>query len=174
MTEQLSPLTRRIVAIGLLVLVLLILVQWVVVPIIQTIGDQRDDLATLRNRHARLVATAKRLLPDASTMPPGLAIGATDSTAAGHRLQALLAGSASIAHVALSPGNITALPGTAHLVGAEIVVGGTEAEVTRFVSLVEHGSPALRFRHWRLSPREGASDAVQFSGQVIAAWEPLS
>lgn len=173
MIDQMSPLTRRIVAGGLLILLLLVALQLIVLPLMGALGDQRTELTELGARHARLSATSKRLLPDASAMPPGLAITAPDPAHAGGRLQALLVGSASIAGVKLNQTPPHPLAGQPRLIGSEIVVTGPEAGVTSFVSLVEHGSPALRFRHWQLVAGDAAQAPVRFTGPVVAAWEPL-
>lgn len=173
MIEQMSPLTRRIVAVGLLILLLLVALQAVVVPLAGALGNQRAELTELSARHARLAATAKRLLPDTSTVPPGLAITAPDPARAGGRLEALLAGGASIAGVKLDQTPAHSLAGQQRLIGSEIVVTGPEAGVTNFVSLVEHGSPTLRFRHWQLVAGDSAQAPVRFTGLVVAAWEPL-
>lgn len=173
MIEQMSPLTRRIVAVGLLILVLFIALQLIVLPLAGALRDQRAELTELSARHARLAATAKRLLPDASTVPPGLAITAPDPARAGARLQALLAGSASIAGVKLDQTPPHPLAGQPRLIGSEIVVTGPEAGVANFVSLVEHGSPTMRFQHWQLVAGDRTQTPVRFTGLVVAAWEAL-
>ena len=49
-----SPTTRRILAIGLLILALLLALQSLLLPLVETIQAQREELAGLRSRAAHL------------------------------------------------------------------------------------------------------------------------
>jgi len=171
MIEQMSPITRRIVAVGLVILVVLLAGQFLLLPIGEAIADQHDDLSALRSRRARLVATARRLMPDSSTMPPGLAVAATDPASAGKRLQALLSGSAATAGVTLTQGVALPVAGSSRILGINLVATGTEAGLSSFASLVEHGSPVIRFQHWRMTMSD-APTTMHFEGFAVAAWQP--
>lgn len=48
--------TRRLVAAGLALVVILLVVQWIIVPTIVTIGEWRDELGLIEAREARLLA----------------------------------------------------------------------------------------------------------------------
>jgi hypothetical protein len=192
MIDQLSPLTRRIVAVGLLVLIVLLAVQLIIAPLFSAIGDQRAELADLRARRVRLEATKARLLPDGSTMAMALAIAAPDRAAAQLRLRALLTGSAGIAGVTLVATASSATADRPRDVAIDLSASGTEAALTTFASLVEHGTPLIRFRHWQIGrdetalPPPGALPgalpggsapsvpALRLTGLAIAVWAPLS
>jgi hypothetical protein len=188
MIDQLSPFTRKIVAVGLLVLAMLLVVQLIIAPLFSAIGDQRAELADLRARRVRLEATRARLLPDGSTMPMALAIGAPDRAAAQLRLRALLTGSAGIAGVTLVANAAPATADRPQEVAIDLSATGSEAALTTFASLVEHGTPLIRFRHWRIgqdetpAPPLGALPGVsapsvptlRLNGLAVAVWAPSS
>ena len=74
---DISPLTRRIVAVGILVLAILLGLQLIIMPVVNGIQLHRAELTELRAREARLTALLHRPPPQVSTMPAGLAISAS-------------------------------------------------------------------------------------------------
>ena len=171
MIDQMSPLTRRIVAIGLLVLLALLLVQYVLAPLVGAIVDQRDALTALRAREWRLHATARRTLPEASKVRPGQAIIAPSPAQGSQRLQALLAGDAALAGVSVQLGPPCAPNHKPALLCVDLAVSGTEADIARFLNSVEHGTPIVRFRTWQLTPGQGTDIQLHFSGRALAVWQ---
>jgi hypothetical protein len=173
--EQLSPITRKTVAVGLAVLLLLLAIQYVVVPLASAIGSQRDELASLRQREAQLRAVIEQPMPAASHVPAGLAIGAASLPEARQRMQALLAGDAAVAGATLQLGAACPSDDPRQLC-VEIDASGSEASVARFLSLAEHGPPAARFRSWQLGPPKSPlgqdqSLSLHFSGKATAVWQ---
>jgi Tfp pilus assembly protein PilO len=171
MIDQMSPLSRRIVAVGLLVLLVLLLVQYVLAPLASAIVDQRDALTALRARETRLQATARRTLPNASDVQPGQAIIAPSPSQGAQRLQALLAGKAALAGVSVQLGPPCAPKDEPALLCADLAVSGTEADMARFLNSVEHGAPVIRFRMWQLTPGQGVDTQLHFNGRAVAVWQ---
>jgi hypothetical protein len=171
MIDQMSPLTRRIAAVGLLVLLVLLLVQYVLAPLVGAIVDQRDALTALRAREMRFQATARRTLPPASNVRPGQAIIAPSPAQGSQRLQALLAGKAALAGVSVQLGPPCAPKDKPALLCTDLAVSGTEADIARFLNSVEHGAPVIRFRTWQLTPGQGTDTQLHFSGRALAVWQ---
>lgn len=174
MIEQMSPLTRRIVAVGLAVLLILIAIQYAIVPLAIGIGERRDELASLQTREARLRATIRRPLPKASSVPPAQTVNAANAMHATQRLQALLAGDAALAGVTLQLGAPCASKTSPTLLCVQIAVLGPEAGVSHFLSQIEHGAPAIRFQSWQLAAGQGSDNQLHMTAQARAAWRSPS
>src|ERR1041385_9199763 len=85
--DQFSPITRRILAAGLLILLLLLVLQGLLLPLLGAIQEKREELAGLRNRNAHLSDVRDRPLPRMSVLPAGATIRAPASAAAIARLE---------------------------------------------------------------------------------------
>jgi Tfp pilus assembly protein PilO len=169
MIGEMSPLTRRIVAVGLLVLMVLLGLQYVALPLAGAIMDQRDELAELRLREARLGATMDRMLPKVSKVRPEQVIAAATQPQAIQRMQAMLAGDAAMAGVTLQLGPPCTIEQSQQLC-ADVALSGKEGDVAHFLSVVEHGSPVVRFQRWQLAPGQGTDTQLHFMGRAIAVW----
>lgn len=171
MIDQVSPLTRRVVAIGLLVLILLVGLQGIIVPLISGISDQREELAILRDRAAHLKDINDRPLPAMSALPAHAAIKAMAAGPALERLRAAISQAAAASGVIL---NGVAPPSTAvpaqHL-DLDLSATGSEEALTQFIGLLEHGDPLMRWESWRIQPESAAGRPLTLSGRVVAAWE---
>lgn len=174
MIEQMSPLTRRIVAVGMLVLLILLVLQYVIVPLAGAIASQRDELAALRTREARLHATLRRDLPKASSIRPAQAVTAPNAIQATQHLQALLAGDAAVAGATLQLGPPCPPSTPTPPLCVEIAISGREASVSHFLSLAEHGTPLIRFRPWQLTPGQGNDTQLHWAGRALAVWRSPS
>jgi len=170
MIEQMSPLTRKIVAVGLLVLAVLLVLQYVIAPLIGGIAGQRDELAGLRIREARLRATIHRSLPKASSVGATQVVAVLNEAQATQRLQALLAGDAAVAGATLQLGPPCTPPAPPGSLCVQIAVSGGEASVDHFLSRVEHGVPVIRFRVWQLTSGQGGDSQLHLTGRALAAW----
>jgi len=174
MIEQMSPLTRKIVAVGLLVLLPLLAFQYVIGPLVGGIAGQRDELAALRTREARLRATIHRRLPKASSVGPAQSVSAVNEAQATQRLQAMLAGDAAVAGATLQLGPPCAPQAPPESLCVQIAVSGSEASVSHFLSLVEHGVPIIRFRVWQLASGPGGDNQLHLTSRALAAWRTPS
>ena len=171
MIEQVSPLTRRIVAVGLLILVLLVGLQGILLPLASRISDQREELAILRDRAAHLKDINDRPLPPMSALPAHAAIKAIAAGPALERLRAAISQAATASGVTLNGVAPPSSAGPAQHLDLEVSATGSEEALTQFVGLLEHGDPLMRWESWRIQPGSATDQPLTLSGRVAAAWE---
>lgn len=170
MMSGFSPLTRRFLAIALVVLALLL--GWTL--IVQPLAGQTERSLSRLEQSRFLLARAEGLvaapLPDAqAALPPGLAYRASDRAAATDAFSAqvaalLLGGAASVEAITPIDGK-----GSTPL-AMQLVVIGPEADVARFIAAAERARPIIRFADWRLEVADPAAGTVKFSATALAAW----
>ena len=172
MTASWSPLTHRIVALGLLILMLLGVLNFIVMPVAALLGDSLDALHDSRFRLARLEAIeARPPLPQAPALAPGLTVTGTDQGAAGAALIGTVGAAAARAQLALEPpALLPSATGDAKRLALRIAATGPEPMVLQFVNELERGAPLIRFKNWRLSVVEGSSRQLRFEAVAVAAW----
>jgi len=172
MISAFSPLTRRVLAVGLLVLALLLLLQLVVVPLFTIIGAQRDELATLRGRVAHLKAVDRQAVPPLSTIPPHSTIRAAGAAAAQQRLRLAIGQAATAASVEIH--GLMFRPSAAdapQLMRVEVNISGSEEGLLRFAQMIEQGDPLIRFERWTLQAPATPGQPIILSGRIAAVWE---
>jgi len=170
--ESFSPVTRKILAIGLLVLALLIAVQLVLVPLAGAIAEQRAELADLRGRAAHLSAVLDTALPPMSQLPAHAIIkaGARDAAVArfeGAINQASAAAGVNLQQQAAMPSGINA----DQLIRLRVAATGSEEALLRFAAILEHGEPLARFQSWHIQTGTGPDRTLVLTSQIVAAWE---
>lgn len=170
--HALSPATRRILAIGLLILALLLALQWLLLPLAGTIQAQREELVGLRSRAAHLAAVRDQPLPRMSSLPAHSTIRAAAAGPALDQLKVAVNQAASAAGVTLR-GMIahSAADRSGALLALDIDATGSEEAITRFVGLLEDGDPLVRFESWRLQAGATPDQPLALSGRLAAAWE---
>jgi Type II secretion system (T2SS), protein M subtype b len=172
MTASWSPLTRRLVALGLLILALLGVLNLIIMPVATMLTDSLDALHDNRFRLARLDAIdARPPLPPAPVLAPGLTVTGIDQGAAAAALIGNIGAAAARAQLALEPP--TLLPsatGDAKRLALRVAATGPEPMMLQFVNELERGAPLIRFRSWRLSVVEGSPRQLRFEAIAVAAW----
>ncbi len=171
MIDQFSPLTRRIVAVGLLILVLLIGLQGILLPVANRISDQREELAVLRDRAAHLQDISDRPLPAMSALPAHAAIKAMAAGPALERLRAAISQAATASGVALNGVAASSAGGSTQRLYLDVNATGSEEALTQFIGLLEHGDPLMRWESWRIQSGSATDQPLTLSGRVAAAWE---
>ena len=168
--EGISPITRRIVAAGLLILGLLLALQWMLLPLISLIVERREELASLRGRAAHLIAIRDQPLTRLSSFPMRATIKASAVDPALQRMK-IIANQAAIAAGVNIHGLIAHPPAAdaTHLLLLDIEVTGSEEALTRFANLLERGDPLVRFEHFRM--QAGDARPMTLTGRLTAAWE---
>ena len=172
MMTGLSPLGRRLVAIGLLVLAAL-----VGMTAIETFASAPSaalaDLEQARARSSRLEALLRRPSPlPTAAIPASYYFQAPTHQAA----TALVAGrigavaaSAGLPPPVLRPGpQASAAP---NLLRVGIAAEGPEPVLLGFVGDLERGTPPVRLRSWRILRLEGEPARVRLEATAVAAWE---
>lgn len=153
MMDSLPPLTRRVIALGLLALLVLVAITQLVIPLVDTNRDALRDLKDVREARAR--AEAIRAAPEPRPVmpfPTKAGLRAADVRTAGETFVGQLASSAArqglqIAIVAM-PRLSASAPAPINL---KISVTGRREALLDWMSKLERGAPAVRLRDWQLS-----------------------
>lgn len=172
MIEQFSPLTRRLVAAGLAILLLLVLVQAVAMPVSGLLRTSLVDLGASRARLQRLEAISARPdQPHSEPVPAGLAIEAHDAPGAGAALVNAIG--AARQRASLQALDVSLAPGDPRLpdhVAAQIHCVGPMDAVLTLANELERARPLIRFSAWKIEPVQGQVAQLQLTGTVEAAW----
>ncbi len=171
MIQSFSPLTRRILAIGVLVLALLVAVN-VASGVAASVTAALDDLDDSRYRLARLEAIAKKpALPAAEPIPQNVAFSAPDHEAAAGQVTQALNAAAATSQLTLA--GISAAPqdrSNPGLISVAVAATGPEQPILAFIGEVEKGSPVIRLRSWTIRRASPDSPELAFEGVAVASW----
>ena len=153
MMAQFSPFTRRVVAIGILILALFALINLLIVPIYGLTAGSLSDLEDSRFQRARLEAIAARPpLPRSDPVPPSLYLTAPDRQRAVDALIAAVGGSASRYEIQLdSVGPQPADPARPKAIALTFTARGEQDRMLAWINELEVGPPAIRFGEWSLA-----------------------
>lgn len=172
MMDGFSPVTRRIVAVGLLVFLALLALNLIVSPLLDWTADSLDRLAMARERKSRLLVLQDRPAIDpGETVPAALTLSAADRPAAEAKLAELLTQAASRTSITID--SVTpeqASDSKSRQIGAVVSATGTETAIISFLTDVESGSPLVRFKAWKLARSDGAPGTVKFEAVAAAVW----
>ena len=175
MMAQFSPFTRRVVAIGILVLGLFALVNLLIVPIYGLTSGSLSDLEDARFQRARLEAIAARPpLPRSDPVPASLYLTAPDRQRAVDALIAAIGGSASryeiqLDNVAPQPAD----PARPKAIALTFNARGEQDKMLAWINELEIGPPAIRFGEWSLGQDSGeASGAPQLAATPTVEGAP--
>jgi hypothetical protein len=172
MIEQFSPLTRRVVAAGLAILLFLLLIQSVAMPVNGLVRTSLADLGASRARLQRLEAISARPdQPHSEPAPAGLAIEARDATSAGAALVNTIG--AARQRAGLQALDVSPAPGDPRLpdhVAAQVHCVGPMEAILTLANELERARPLVRFSAWKIEPVQGQASQLQLTGTVEAVW----
>lgn len=159
MMTQLSPFTRRLIALAILFFAIFGLLNLVVLPVATLLSTGFSDLADARFRLTRLEAIrARPMPPEALPVPVGLTLIAPDEPLATEQLRAQLMALATRYQLRLeaspAPGSETPTPGR---IALAITVSGPQEPMLNFVNSLEQGEPLIRLKTWRMARDTGSS-----------------
>lgn len=169
--SQFSPLTRKILALGLLILALMLVWRLILSPVAMQMESSLTELDDARFQRVRLENLQARPKPEeAEALPADIVFSANSREEAALGLSGYISGLA--AQNGLQVANITPRPGaeTDKLLAFDLALIGEELSVVRFINQAERGSPMIRFRSWQIEAGNDSDHNLQFSGQVVAAW----
>lgn len=173
MIENFSPLTRRILAIGLLVLALLVVLQLLGL-VAGTVGGALGRLEDSRFALARVEAIrARPLPPPAPPLPPGQALQAASHSAAADLAAARLRTAAGELGVTLD--SVTPVPedpANPRLVRLSFAARAAEPALLGFIQAVERDDPPLRLHGWSIAPVAPNAPELILQGSAVLAWSP--
>ena len=157
MMAQFSPFTRRVVAIGILVLGLFALINLLIVPLYGLTSGSLSGLDDARFQRARLEAIAARPpLPRADPVPANLYLTAPDRQRAVDALIAAVGGAAARYEIQLDGvAPLPADPARPKAIGLTFSGRGDQERILAWINELEIGPPAIRFGEWTLTHDSG-------------------
>ena len=169
MMDAFSPLTRRILALGLLILLLLLALR-LVLGAVETVGASVSELEDSRFRLARLEAVAARpAAAPAPALPSGLTFTAANAEEAAAAMLAALNGAASQVQLgAVAP--LPPDPQNPQLVSLSVSAVAPEANLLAFIRDLEGASPPIRLHMWSIAPSAPGAADLQLQGVAVGAW----
>lgn len=172
MIERFSPLSRRILAVGILLLAIAAAIVLILLPISGALVTAREHLSDARFRVARIEALASRPPADPGRAVPadGLIL-ALDEAAASASFSTMLSATAAQQGVAITSMAVTRDPGSPKRLQGQLALSGPEVNVIKFIHAIEHGRPLVRFRTWKLASTDGAQKQLTMDGLALVAWD---
>jgi hypothetical protein len=172
MIDDMSPLMRRFLALGLFLLIILLLYSAVLGPSISRMNASRDRLADSQYRLAKLQQLANRQEPPAiQPVPPGLIFTAKNMQMAQAQMLGQLQMMAKENGLATSSLRPLEKQPIASLIAVEFVFSGPEVQMMTFIERLENASPMLRLRSWKVETNETQPEQVTLTATLIAAWQ---
>jgi len=173
--DAFSPLSRRIIAVGLLVLAVLLAINLIIVPLGQANADQLDALAAARMQLKHVEAIASTEPPAKGDPVPSSALIIAPNRDAGMAtmVSALSASGAKfkLAPPALTMGPISGPFDDPHLI-VDVAVAGSETDIVAFIADVELTVPAIRFQSWSIFASDGPGGQSKLQARAVAIWMP--
>lgn len=171
MTPDLSPITRKLLALTLLVVAILLAVNLIVVPLADAVGAAVSELRDARFRTERLAALAARPPPaPGDVVRSDCCLAGPSVAAARAELRGVIAAAAADVHVTLDrQSDGPADPAHPGAVTLDITASGDEASVVSFIATLEHGAPIVRLMQWRLTAMQSPASATSSKPGVSAS-----
>jgi hypothetical protein len=159
MMAPFSPVTRRVVAVGIFVLALFGLINLVALPVYALTASSLSGLEDARFQRARLEAIAARPpLPRSEPVPASLYLTAPDRERAADALIAAIGAAASRYEVQVeSIAPAAADPARPGAVTVTIAARGEHDRMLAWINDLERGTPAVYFPIWKLAQSDAAA-----------------
>ena len=176
MNEQFSPVSQRLIAIGLLVLALLVAFSLVIMPAFALLRDGLASLRDLRLQVARAEAIRDRPEPPPmGEVPADLYITAPDRKAANDMLVGQLAALAARhglqAQIDPAPEQEGAAPA---LLTVSFLASGETKPVLTFFTDLERGTPLIRFRSLQITQGNGGMPLADPAQPAAVSQQPVA
>jgi hypothetical protein len=161
MMAPFSPVTRKLLALGILVLLVLGALQLIVAPLYALTANSLSGLEDARFRRARLESIAARPpLPASAPVPASLYLEAPDRQRATDLLLAAIGGSASRYQVQIdSIAPLAAESSRGAAIAVTVAARGEHDKVLAWINELERGIPNVHFADWSLAPDSSAAAA---------------
>jgi len=174
MIDQFSPLSRRLIAVGLLILALLLLVFFIVVPLYSTVGSAVSDMRDAQFRLERLEAIRARPLPARTEpIPAEQFIKAANAEAATELLIAQVNTAVTASQVTMDAPVYADTPPGPQMLAVALRGSGPADAVFALFNQIERGVPAVRFKAWQISAADATGKTLRFEAVALAAWGAL-
>lgn len=172
MTDVLSPLSRRIIAVALLLLCLVTLLNIVLVPLWQVNSDSLDDLATARSRLAHMQGVAGEQMPKQGDAVPATAmiISPNRDGAMATLKGAVSASAAKTKIVSPSITPVAQMIGPPAKLAVDVTAQGSEVDLVAFLADIEGSSPAIRLQSWSVFAPDAPGAPAHIEARAVAIW----
>lgn len=171
--EMLSPLSRRIIAVALLLLVIISFTNLIAVPLWQWTAQSLQNLEVARQREARMMQTVSAAPPaKGEAVPAKLLIVAPTRDAAVTQLTSLLSEAAAGQELSvenIGPGPVS---GDAGRISVDLAASGSEVALVKMLSDVETDAPAIRFESWAIIAPDIVDAPAKLQARAVAIWAP--
>lgn len=172
MINEFSPLMRKVLAIGILIVVIFTAMGLIVVPLYERVNDSRETLANSRFEVARLENIIKRPSPPVGEiLDPRLLIRANNEEDAKNTLQNLILSLAASNELEATVVFSGANQPVAGLLSADIVVLGDEISISNFLAQIENDQILMRLVNWDIEYNDNNPDQLRTNFRAIAVWE---
>jgi hypothetical protein len=170
MIDSFSPLSRKLIAVGLLLLKLLMLISFVIVPTFEWTKSHVDQLSDSRLKLARISALDKaQIVQPETNVPDTLLFKAKSMAEAQSLFDAHLRRSAElngIKDIFLEAETGAKVNG---LLRSKFRVSGPEYQVASIISELESNAPLLRMDQWTL--RRDSEGIIALEASMVAGWQ---
>jgi hypothetical protein len=172
MIDALSPLSRKVIAVALLLLCLVTLLNMIIVPLWQSCSDNLDDLATARWRLAQMRGIASEQMPEQGDAVPATAmiISPNRDGAMATLIGAVGASAAKTKIVSPSITPVAQAIGPATKLAVDVVASGSEVDLVAFLADIEGSSPAIRLQRWSVIAPDVPGAPAHIEARAVAIW----
>jgi len=172
MMEGLSPVSRRVVAVALLLLAMISTVNLIALPLIEWTQMALNDLENARLREQRVTAAANSQAPSfGNPIPAELLVIADNQATAFDQVTGVVSAVAAKNEVRVD-GISPALTGGGNRVAFDIKGSGSETSLVKMLSELEVGSPTVRCESWTILAPDAPEAPAKFLARGIAVWSP--
>ncbi len=166
-----SIFTRRVLAIGILLLLILCSIEFIILPIKDRMQLSRNSLADSRFELARLHDIANRPEPPAGQkIDNSLLLNANEKLAAQNILNDHLLALAEQRGISVNIVFIDQENTFKGLIMADISIAGEESLIMSFIADLENGRPLVRLTNWNINYQEQQPQQIQFESKIMASW----
>lgn len=170
MMQDLVPFTRKVLALGVLVLVAAILISGAIVPLLSTLDHSLEQLADARFRHARLRALeALPPPPPGDRVPREIVIWAKSRQEAAQLISRRISAAANRNAVALEQAVLRPADAREVEISFDVVAAAPEASTLGMINELERSQPLIRLENWRLS-QEGPTSPLRLEARLSGVW----
>ncbi len=170
MIDSFSPQSRRIIAVGLLVLKLFAIISFVLIPTTEWVSSHLNQLADSRLKLARMSALAN--MPPVQSYissPESLLIKASNKADAQQLFNAHLRKIAELnglQDIVIEADPEVKIEG---LLQSKLKISAAESQIAALISQMESNQPLIRFAAWNI--RRESAEMVVFESSATAGWQ---
>jgi hypothetical protein len=172
MIEQLSPFSRRLIALAILGLVGISALNLLIVPIWQQVDETLLDLDSARTREAVVSRAATAPAPPrGDPLPGGLGFSAPTREAAQALMSQRITELASTGEISIETLVAAPVPGSQPRLAYELAASGSEIAIVKFMAALEQGMPKIRLETWSITAPDAPGSPTKLRARAVALWQ---